>query len=356
MYAVTEDRWTPAAASRYLRQGFVWPTTGREDPARLIEGLSDIGRRIGRPTVLLPTDDEVAVLIAEHAAELGENFLFPKPAPSLPRRVSSKRGLYELCRENEIPTPWAAFPSNAAELRRFADSAEFPVMAKNVEAFERRHRPVVGRSTRFDDARQLLDAALGWGERFQVILQDYLPEQTSEDWIVHAYADDSSHCLVVFTGRKVRSSPPGAGMTSCGHSVSNPALARQTTQFVKAIGYRGALDMDWRRDTVTGRYHLLDFNPRIGAQFRMFETTTGVDVVRAMHMDLTGRAVPPAEQVDDRRYLVENIDYRSRLESRRSPPAGVGRATGGTELAWLAADDLRPLGVMIARSLLRRMW
>jgi hypothetical protein len=31
-------------------------------------------------------------------------------------------------------------------------------------------------------------------------------------------------------------------------------------------------------------------------------------------------------------------------------------AVGGTELAWLASDDVRPFFVMLARSLLRRMW
>lgn len=357
VYAVTEDRWTPAAASRYLREAFVWPTTGREDPALLIEGLIDIGRRIGRPAVLLPTDDEAAVLIAEHPAELADHFLLPAPEPTLPRRLCSKRGLYELCAEFAVPTPAASFPSSPAEVERFAATARFPVMAKNVEAFERLRRPIVAGSTRFDSARQLLEASCHWGDQFQVILQEFLPSETSEDWIVHAYADASSHCLVQFTGRKMRSSPPGAGMTSCGYSVANPALMRLVTQLVKAIGYRGALDMDWRRDVLADEYYLLDFNPRIGAQFRLFETTAGVDVVRAMHLDLTGRDVRPAEQVDDRRYLVENIDLRSWLAARgQEPPTALGRAVGGTELAWLASDDVRPFFVMLARSLLRQMW
>jgi len=42
----------------------------------------------------------------------------------------------------------------------------------------------------------------------------------------------------------------------------------------------------------TGAYHLLDFNPRPGAQFRLFTDRAGTDVVRAQHLDLTGRAVP----------------------------------------------------------------
>lgn len=357
VYAVTEDRWTPAAVSRYVREAFVWPTTGLEEPESLVQGLIDIGRRIGRRAVLLPTDDEVAVLITEHAAELAEHFLFATPEPTLPRRLCSKRGLYEMCREFSISTPETAFPTSPRELARYAESAGFPVMAKNVEAFERRRIPVVAGSTRFDDAGQLFDAARNWGADFQVILQDYLPDKTSEDWFVHAYADASSDCLVTFTGRKIRSSPPGAGMTSCGYSAANTLLARQATQFVTAVGYTGALDMDWRRDTVTGEYHLLDFNPRIGAQFRLFETTAGIDIVRAMHLDLTGRDVPRAEQVDDRRYLVENIDLRSRFMSRRSPsPVSARRPSNGTELAWLAPDDMLPFLAMVARLMTRRFW
>jgi hypothetical protein len=30
----------------------------------------------------------------------------------------------------------------------------------------------------------------------------------------------------------------------------------------------------------------LDFNPRVGAQFRLFEDDAGSDVVRALHLDL----------------------------------------------------------------------
>lgn len=75
VYAITEDRYTPAASSRCLRRAFVWPTSGTEEPERLVEGLLRIGRRIGCPTVLIPTDEEAAVLIAEHQDVLGGPFL-----------------------------------------------------------------------------------------------------------------------------------------------------------------------------------------------------------------------------------------------------------------------------------------
>ncbi|MEU1943863.1 ATP-grasp domain-containing protein [Streptomyces sp. NPDC020125] len=366
MYAVTEDRWTPAALSRYLARAFIWPTTGSERPERLVEGLLRIGRAIGRPAVLLPTDEEAAVLIAEHADRLaGEGgFLFPRAEPELPRRLASKRGLHELCVKHGVPTPEAAFPDTYADVKAFAASARFPVVAKNREAFERRKKPAVGGTTRIEGPRELMELARRWGPRPGVVLQEYLPREDAEDWIVHGYFDSRSTPLAMFTGVKVRSWPPHAGMTACAYAVANEELARMAAQFVQRIGFSGIVDLDWRLDRRDGRYKLLDFNPRMGAQFRLFESAARIDVVRAQHLDLTGRAVPGAGQRPDRRFTVENIDLPALLAYRRSgytTPHAPARASG-TELAWAARDDMKPFFTMLARSLrpgaaqLYRLW
>jgi len=351
MYAITEDRYTPAASSRYLRRAFVWPTTGTEEPERLVEGLLRLGRRIGRPTVLVPTDEEAAVLIAEHQEELAGPFLFPRVDAELPRRLASKQGLHELCVEHGIPSPAAAFPQSYDEIEAFAEKARFPLVAKNREAFVRRSRPAVNGTTRIATREGLLALARDWGPQPGVILQEYLPREEAEDWIVHAYFDADSTPLAMFTGVKVRSWPPHAGMTANAYVVDNPELADLAARFIKQIGFSGIIDLDLRFDRRDGRYKLLDFNPRMGAQFRLFENESGIDVVRAMHLDLTGRAVPEGEQRAGHRYIVENIDLPALLAYRRSgytTPHAPTRASG-TELAWLAGDDLRPFFMMLAR-------
>lgn len=352
MYAVTEDRRTPAAASRYLRDRFVWPTTGLEPAERLVEGLCGIGRRIGRPTVLIPTDEEAAVLIAEHAGELAEFFLFPRTEdPGLLRRLASKQGLHELCVQYGVPSPQAAFPDSYEDVEKFAATARFPVVAKNREAFVRRRAPAVPGTTRIAGPRELLELARGWGPKPGVILQEYLPREEAEDWIVHAYFGAGAAEPVLFTGVKVRSWPPHAGMTACAYVVANPELAALAAQFCKSVGFQGIADLDWRYDRRDGRYKLLDFNPRMGAQFRLFESAAGIDVVRAQHLDLTGREIPRAGQLEGRRFVVENIDLPALLAYRRSgytTPHAPARASG-TELAWLAADDLKPFVTMLAR-------
>jgi predicted ATP-grasp superfamily ATP-dependent carboligase len=172
---------------------------------------------------------------------------------------------------------------------------------------------------------------------------------------VHLYRGAGGDPLVLFTGVKVRSWPPQAGMTACAYTVSNPQLAALAARLCERVGYCGIADLDFRYDRRDGRYKLVDFNPRMGAQFRLFENAAGVDVVRALHLDLTGRQVSQAVAPDGRRILIENVDLTARLSARltrrrsgyRVPvPSGPVR----TELAWLAADDPLPVAAMLARS------
>ncbi|MFE9608357.1 hypothetical protein [Streptomyces sp. NPDC006012] len=72
---ITEYRCTPAASSRCPQHAFVRPTSGAEEPGCPVEGLQRAGRRVGRPVVLIPTDEEAAVLTAGHQDVLADRFL-----------------------------------------------------------------------------------------------------------------------------------------------------------------------------------------------------------------------------------------------------------------------------------------
>jgi len=101
------------------------------------------------------------------------------------------------------------------------------------------------------------------------MFQDYIPRSSAEDWFVHGYRNARTDGLLAFTGRKLRSYPPFAGPTTLAVSVPNDALREQTEAFLSSIAYSGIMDIDYRFDRRDGRYKLLDFNPRIGAQFRV---------------------------------------------------------------------------------------
>lgn len=349
VYAMTENRFTPAALSRYLTGRFLSRSTGREQPEELAAAIRDIGQRIGRRSVLIPTDDEAAVLIAEHASVLSESFLFPRISSDLPRKLASKWGLYELCRKHDIPTPASVLPSSKEEVAAFAADCTFPVVVKHAEPWLRLRAPVVSKTTVLHTPGELLALPLPVDEPPGIILQEYIPWEHAEDWMVTLYCDANSTCLLSFSGTKVRCLPPHAGMAACARAVDNPLLTQLAERFGKEIGYQGIADLDWRLDRRDGQYKLVDFNPRVGNAFRLFETTSGVDVVRALHLDLTGRTVPSGQEPKQRKLVIEDADLLARIAYKRSGnfTEAKQQVSAPTELAWLAPDDPIPFFRML---------
>jgi predicted ATP-grasp superfamily ATP-dependent carboligase len=348
VYAITEGRTVPQAFSRYLRRSFVLPTTGREPEEQILDHLRDIGRQLGTKAVLFATDDEAAVFAAEHAQSLRDHFLLPPVDPKLPRLLTSKRHLSDLCRQHAVPTPATMFARSIGDVFEFADVASFPIVVKNSDPWKRITSPAVKGTTLIGSKDELVSLAGTWTDDPEVILQECIPTESAEDWIVHAYLGADALPLVAFTGFKMRSWPVRAGVTTAAAAVQNEPLLAQAMAFCCAAGYRGIVDMDWRFDRRDGRYKLVDFNPRLGANFRLFETDAAIDVVRAAHLDLTGRPVPDGRQMFNRLFTVENLDFASRLCGPRCVRF-ARRAGGGTERAWFSARDPAPFAAMAVR-------
>jgi predicted ATP-grasp superfamily ATP-dependent carboligase len=123
---------------------------------------------------------------------------------------------------------------------------------------------------------------------------------------------------------------------------------------MRAIGYTGILDIGYRYDARDGKYKLLDVNPRLGAAFRLFVADNGLDVARALYLDMTGHPVPEGRAVPDRKWFVENYDLVASLKYWRDGLLTIRDWTtsfrGVRESAWFAADDPHPFGAMSVAS------
>ncbi|MEV6206733.1 ATP-grasp domain-containing protein [Kitasatospora sp. NPDC051914] len=350
VYAMVEGRHTPTAASHYLKGVFVRPTTGSEPAEQLVDVIRGVGRLVGRRSVAVATDDESAVLLAEHAEELSPYFLLSPVPADLPRRLADKGELYRICQDHDIPAPHTGTPADHDELLATGRAWGYPLVLKNLAPFTRLAEPVVSHSTLVRDEKELLALNPPDGP-LSVLAQEYLPSEHAEDWFTHLCCGPGGEPLAVFTGLKERDWPPGGGFTTLARAVDNPELADLAAGLCKKVGFSGIADLDWRLDLRDGRYKLVDFNPRQGAQFRLFETADGVDVVRALHLSLTGRPVPQGPQLP-RNFRAGRLDLLSALvtawSERRLPHDVLPRRA--TERAWLCRDDALPLVVELART------
>jgi len=347
VFAMAEDPFVPYGFSRYLTKRLVHDTSHSRDA--ILEALLKKGEDFARPAVLMPADDEAAILAAENNEALAAHFLSQPAPPKLVRQIASKGGLNELCTRFGVATPRTFFAPLTSDVLALAETLSFPLVVKNSEPWKRLLTPAVQSTTRINSLEELIALSATWKAEPHIILQEYIPGDVSEDWIVHAYSSRSGENDLLFTGRKFRSWPPEAGVTTAAAALPNEPLAEMASGFLRDIGYYGIADMDWRFDARDGRYKLVDFNPRIGANFRLFETEAGIDVVRAAHLELTGRVAPAAPQLYDRRLIVENLDLASRLVIRTAAGRLPGGAGGGVEYAWFAKDDPLPFFAMTVR-------
>lgn len=343
VHAIVEGPWTPLALSRYVAGSAAWRRIC-PDNGRLLDMLVAYGEELHRPTILVPTDDIGAAFIAEHADDLEQWFLFPRVPRKLPRELSNKASLYQLCARAGTPCPKYAVPRSIEDFHELVGKATFPLVVKSLSLLNGLASTQIARC--FEDLvaiGDMIEARPDPG----ILCQEFVP---GEDWILHAYNNMETGCFVAFTGRKLRSYPPFAGFTSAGIPVENQRLAAEAKSFVRAIGYSGLMDVDFRLDARDGVYKLVDFNPRVGANFRLFEDRSGLNVVRALHLDLTGRAVARSAQVKGRVFVVEPYDLVASVSYLRAGHLTLVELlvsmVGSKELAWFSWEDPLPFLAM----------
>ncbi|MGI9147661.1 MAG: carboxylate--amine ligase, partial [Chloroflexota bacterium] len=354
VHAFCDDRWTPGAWSRFSRSAVITRPNqrGADDVLKRLLGLSD---RLGRRPVLIPTDDLAALLVEEHADVLKPAFRFPDQPRGLADTLSSKKELYLLCKRFGIPTPEVAFPRSRDDVLQFIDGTLFPVVVKSIDARLLRQRPGAKSVLVAHNARELIDAYdhMEVVESPNLLLQEYIPGSAETIWMFDGYFDYDSACLASFTGHKIRQYPPYTGVTTLGICLPNPGVERMTHELMQTVGYRGIVDMGYRYDARDGQYKLLDVNPRIGGTFRLFVGMEGMDVVRALYLDLTGQRVPLAAPRWGRKWLVENYDVPSSIRYMRDGRLTLSQWVRSfqrvEEAAWFARDDPLPFAVMGAR-------
>ncbi|WP_328970010.1 carboxylate--amine ligase [Streptomyces sp. NBC_00239] len=349
VHAVVEDEGGPLARSRYLRAIHRGPA-GDPAPDALLHCLTGISERIGRPAVLIAMDDLSAITVARIAHRLTGRYLCPGQAPELPLLVADKAELAALCARWDIGHPETVVPSSGREAADAAWRLGLPVVAK----WSRPWLLPAGTGLRSTTLIDTAAGARGLYERSQeagsrLLLQRFLPGGPDTDWFFHGCFTGGGRPLLAGSGRKELAWPVRTGLTAVGRWLPDPAVERAGLRLAERLDYRGILDLDFRRDP-EGRLRLLDFNPRPGAQFRLFTDAAGLDLVRALYMDLTGQQVPAPDGGPGRVFVAENYALLAALSA---PRAVARRGRGRVEPAWFAADDPLPF-LSMSRAFLGR--
>jgi len=359
VFNIDASPWCPSFFSRYCAGRFLHDLD-TATAEHSVEWLLDLGRRLGARSILVPTTDAAALLAAANAAALREWFILPDQSSGLVHSLSSKKEMYGLARRHRVPVPVTVFPQTRAELLAAPDRVGLPLIVKGIQGYvwnrESRTKALVHTMARFLElCKTVPDAAVPG-----LLVQEYIPGSEDKAWMFNGYFDATSECRAAFTGRKIRQCPVYTGAASLAICENNGAVETSAKSFMKAVEYRGIVDIDFRYDSRDGKYKILDVNSRIGSTFRLFVSPTGMDVARALYLDLTGQDVPVSALAAGRKWMVEDLDLVAALGYWREGALNLREwlksLRGVEEFGFFAFDDPLPLLLMLradGRELLR---
>lgn len=357
MFGIDKTEFSPALRSRYCAHGFVWDLEQHTEEESL-EYLRSVVYRTGPFPILIPTSDETMMFVAKHAQTLKQWFKFTEQPEELIRSLYDKKEMFALAKNNGLPVPQTMFPTSLDDITEFGRHANFPLLVKGIDGKElekkKGKKMVIVRNT--DD---LIEQYLLMEDSANpnLMIQEYIPGGDDDTWIFNGYFNNRSVPLVTFTGKKLRQNPIYTGMTSLGITEYNQTVVKLAVRFMQSVGYKGIVDIDFRYDARDDSYKILDVNPRVGATFRLFVGRNGMDVVRAMYLDMTRQQVYPTVQQENRKWVVEDKDllssYRYFKDGALSLKEWVTSVSGIDEAGYFSFDDPKPF-LYLCRNHIRR--
>ena len=282
----------------------------------------DFFRRLGE-AVVFPTHDAELNVLARHADEL--SLLAPFPSWDLLERVQSKRVQLETAQAAGVDIP-------------ALDPSTFPVVVKPDRSVEFKQR-YKRQAFRCETPAELEDA-LAKTEEFGPIVQDFIPGGDDTLYTVGSYIARDGRALGVFSGRKLRQTPPGIGTCRVGEAVWVEEAVDAALRLLEAFGYFGLSQVEFKRDPRDGSFKLMEINARLW-QWHGLASACGVDLPRIAYADLVGEP-PPAAQMNGfgKRWAISLLPGESSAFQR---PPYVD--------AVFALDDPKPGAVHLARYL-----
>jgi D-aspartate ligase len=350
VYGLTRFPRNPSVYSKFYKQKFYLPENVKEK-SEIVNNLVKIAQKIGKRAILLCTSDANVRISVEFNEKLEKYFIFHKLPKGLADSILSKKLMRNLAKQYGISSPKTLFPKSTIELEECIGNLKFPVVIKAVEPDK---DMIEGKRFFLAETKDDLIEIYKRNEDIfnrNFMLQEFIPHLAGFLWIFHGYFNDISDSLFSATGVKSRQSPFYGGVTSLGICQYNKELDFLSKQFMKKIKYKGIVDIEFVYDQRDCTYKILDINPRMGANFRLFAGKGDFDVVRAQYLDLTGQFVPHIVVSNGRKWVLENEDFFSSFNSFTRGILSVGQwlksLIGVREVAWFAVDDVLPFFVMI---------
>ena len=351
---VRSDEHALAASSRYAQSPLGEP--GAWGPRQVGHLLELAEREHLGGWVLIPTHDEEAALIARHRDELAGSYRVTTPAWETLRAAYDKRVTHMLGARLGLDQPWTVFPDGEAELEQA--EGRFPVVIKPAYKADA-NGLTIAKAWRADDPGQLRclyrkACALVDPE---ILMLQQLVAGNGRSQLSYAALCSDGDVVAGLAACRVRQYPMDFGRaSSCVETIDDPTLGRDAGRLLAAMRFTGMVEVEFKRDPVTGSNMLLDVNPRAWG-WQSLGARAGVDFPFLLWRLATGDEVPATRAVAGVRWVRAGTDLLAvagELAAGRLSLRDYARSLRRPlEFAVFAPDD--PLPSLVAPLLAARL-
>ena len=348
---VSNSAHAPGASTRYATH-LVGPDS-ESDPEGLRDFLLERVPEERERGVLYPTRDQDVLFLDAHRGALETRFAIPQPSGVALAGIMDKARLASLAAACGVETPRTERVSTPEDVERVGHGFPYPAVLKPLRAVDWRRPGVWDAVGRRKGMRvDTFDALRRGYERVaphapDAIVQEWIPGAGDQFFVLGAYIDRTGRVAGTFTAQKMLQYPPDFGLGCIVRAIQAPDVERIGCALLEALSFRGVAEVEFKRDVRTGRYRLIEINPRHWDQ-HMLGVTQGVNLPLLVYEDMTGHTVVrPAPRGGRGTWLDERGlagSLRSELSRFRFGALGALVRTLFTHRIYTlwAADDPRP--------------
>jgi predicted ATP-grasp superfamily ATP-dependent carboligase len=217
-------------------------------------------REFSEPAVVLPTHDAPLAVVARNASRLAA-YQLPGSGWDVLEPLQRKRHQYAVAEAAGIGVPRTFAVDGEEEVRAAAATLSYPAVVKPGDPipFKRRFgRPVIV-------CRTPVELVEAWREAAECepLLQEVVPGDDATLWTVGSYTDASGAALGLCCGRKLVQMPRGFGTCRVGEARWRDDVVEEALTLLRALGYHGIAQTEFRLDPRDGRFKLMEVNPRL---------------------------------------------------------------------------------------------
>ncbi len=287
---LTANKLSPGSYTR-LCEIRVAPDSQNE-PEKLFEYLLSIAAEF-KGAVIFPTRDGDVAFLDQYRDTLSTHFHLPIPSQECLNKVVAKDTLAEIAESVGVPVPRTMTVRGPEDVASVSERVGFPCVVKPISALDWRkggNWNEVGCRKAFlvasvDEFRSEY-AKIGQVTP-EVLVQEWIPGNTSKIGILGGYVGEDAELLAFFTARKLVQSPDDFGTGCIVKSEPIDGLFELSARVFKAVGYRGLAEVEFKWDDRDNLYKLIEINTRHWDQHEL-SSASGINLSRIAYQDAIG--------------------------------------------------------------------